>query len=734
MSSLELLHPGLQRWLKEQNWSGLRPVQEAALRPLLNGESCVIEAPTAGGKTEAALFPALTRAAGNRKDSVQVLYIAPLRALLNNLEARANTYARSCGLHAFKWHGDVGQTEKVRQLKEPPHLLLTTPESVEAILLRKATWRKFFSGIEAIIIDEAHSFASGDRGGHLLSLLERLETGTEARPQRIALSATIGNPEAMCQWLMGNRKPALRISVPPGAAQHNDYLIHHFEDDSDLSGGEGIGSRGLRRLRRLVTELRGKRTITFVRSRSQAEDMAKAVGQVTNDQLKVRTHHSAVSKYFREDAESRIGRLGEDGINAIFSTSTLELGIDIGELDRIIQLGTLSSPSSFLQRVGRTGRREGAPRYFRGLTTDRDELQLLTATVSLGLEYRSEALKLEQRAFHLLAHQTLCIALQQHGVRPDEVWQTLSRAYVFGGIQRSEFNELISFMVRNDYLRDADGVLIVGAAAERRYLAANWRPLFAVFSSAPMYDVMEGRTQVGTLDTTFVAGLKVPFHFTLAGKRWKADKVDYDSKTIRARRDYDGNAPKWESFGGPAVPLETAQRAAELQYRHRELPPVLDATAEAVLLALMVPGDNGSVWSPGAITYMPLGTGRAILRTFAGDVLNGTLANLLAGTGLKVRRNYAELTLEQSTRDVGSMQDDVFSLLVRIAESSDDESELASALHAQQRAWKFSPFAEMLPERLVKAALVDQVTDLRRLRDFVKQAYEAGLITSAAAE
>ncbi|WP_347332116.1 DEAD/DEAH box helicase [Marinimicrobium locisalis] len=718
MSRLERLHPGLQRWIKEQGWPGLRPIQEAAMDPILAGDSCVLEAPTAGGKTEAVLFPTLTRAAENPSDSVQVLYIAPLRALLNNLETRGEDYATCCALHAFKWHGDVSQSKKVESLKAPPQLLLTTPESIEAILLRKPGWHRFFHALDTVIIDEAHNFAGGDRGGHLIALLDRLEGGVGRSLQRIALSATIGNPDAMCRWLTGHRKPARRIQVATTHKQKNDFQVQYFDAREDTDSTPIADRAAMRLLRSLVGELKGNRGITFVRSRSKAEDIAKAVQQFSGDRIKVRTHHSNISKFFREEAESQIQQAGEQGIEAIISTSTLELGIDIGELDRIIQLGALASPSAFLQRVGRTGRRPGKPRHFRGLTQDEDELLLLTATVSLGVEHDSESLRLRRRAFHLLAHQVLCVSLQYHGVSANKAWEILSGGYAFSGIERAEYDRLIAHMQQEDYLREADGVLVPGLAAEKRYLTGSWRNLFAVFSTAPLYEVLEGRTQVGTLDTSFVESLEVPFYFILAGRLWKAWDVDLEHHVIKASRAKDGTVPHWESFGGPDVPLETSQRVGEFLYGYRSLPDFLDESARRRMETLCHESPPGGGWSPEAIECHISGGGRAILRTFAGDTLNRTLGKLIESQGTVVSGNYAGLEIKKGPDDPDEFRQMLRETFERLAEDRDMDH-CMDVLNRTQKPFFFSPFKPMLPDEFTRAALVDQNTDLPGLQAFL---------------
>jgi ATP-dependent Lhr-like helicase len=702
-------------------WSGLRPIQEAALDPILSGEHCVVEAPTAGGKTEAVLFPTLTRAGAAPSDSVQILYLAPLRALLNNLELRAVDYAQACGLHAFKWHGDVDQKAKIQSLSQPPQLLLTTPESLEAILLRKAQWQRFFGGLETVIIDEAHNFAGGDRGGHLLALLERLRVGTGREPQRIALSATVGNPDAMATWLVGNGASGTRIHVEAESTTRIDYAIDFFDSAGETEDTPLIERASYRLLKRMSEELAGRRGLVFVRSRTKAEEFAKSLQtftrEFTSQEMRIRTHHSAVSKYFREDAERLIQMAGEEGVEAIISTSTLELGIDIGELDRVLQIGSLSSSSAFLQRVGRTGRRQGKARHFRGLALDVEELLLLTATISLGMAHQADALRLPRRAFHLLAHQVICLSLQENGVTATEAWSTLRAAHVFSGIQVDEFMGLIESMLESEYLREADGVLLPGDTAEKRFLTAGWRSLFAVFNTAPLYDVLEGRNQVGTLDVAFVEGLKPPFYFTLAGRLWQARAVDYERRTIKAVRARDGMAPRWEAFGGPDVPYETAQRAGELLHGHRAFPDVLETSARQTLDAFCMAGPDSRSWQPGEVDLVAVSDVRVLIRTYAGDRINRTLARLLEAKGFQASGNYAEITLKPPKgKKSSSLLRAAHLALDELRNNAKNPDQFERTLQEEQSTWPFSPFAVMLPESLHKSALVDAMLDPAGLR------------------
>lgn len=738
--ALRSLHPGLQRWItQEAGWSGLTPIQTAAIPVILSGEDCVIEAPTAGGKTEAVLFPALTRAVrqtaeGGLSAGVRLLYLAPLRALLNNLENRGERYAEACGLTAFKWHGDVAQKAKSDAMRSPPDLLMTTPESLEAMLLRRGDWPQLFSALIAVILDEAHNFAAGDRGGHLLSLMERVQAAsTGPQSQRIAMSATLGNPAAMLGWLAGPRRQrGRRIHVDSLRRTDRDYRILFFSaagEDEDTPPQERASYRRFADLHRI---LRGDgdrpaRSLVFVRSRRGAESVATGLvkldaGLPNARHLEIRTHHSAVSKFFREDAEQLIQVASEDGIDAIVSTSTLELGIDIGALDRIVQMDALGSPSSFLQRVGRTGRRPGKPSFFRGLLDEEDDLPVLAATVRLGLQGRCEALLLPTRAFHLLAHQLICLALQSFGVDPNRAWQTISGAHCFSAIDRAEFDHLVAHMVAAGYLRRVDGVLVAGPTTEEQFLHSNWRRLFAVFATAPLYEVHHRHRAVGTLDVAFVESLEVPFFFVLGGKLWRADKIDIPRRRVLATPSRSGDAPRWTSFGGPDIPFETAQEAGRLLHG-AGVTDFLDAEAQDTL-ALLQRRFGRDGWKPGRIVMHVRAGGSADLVTYAGDRINRTLARLLTVEGVgKATADYRQVTVVEGADERADLRRDIRACVSRLRQQPlAERTGLARHLAQTQKLYPFSPFARCLPPDLWAMTLVAQSLDPEGLLRLVGEA------------
>jgi len=731
---LARLHPGLRRWVvRDAGWSTLSPIQRAAAFPILEGRDCIVEAPTAGGKTEAVLFPTLTRATTVDARGVRVLYLAPLRALLNNLERRGLEYARLCGLSAFKWHGDVTQKEKVEALQVPPALLMTTPESMEALLLRKSKWKEFFSGLSTVIIDEAHNFAAGDRGGHLLSLLGRIEEVVEDPPQRIAMSATVDRPENLLRWLAGSQRlPGQHIREPAMARVDRDFQVLFFNvhaNPGNTPSEEHALYRRFQTLWQLIGGAQARartRSLIFVRSRKEAENLAKAFA-VSNrmlpsaQQLRIRTHHSAVSKFFREEAESLLQIASEDGLHGIVSTSTLELGIDIGALDRVVQMDVLASPSSLLQRVGRTGRRPGKPQFFRGLVTRNEDLLLLTATVNLALEGRTEALVLPRRAFHLLAHQLICLALQSFGIRPDDAWRILRGADCFSKITEAEAGALVGHMIKAQYLREVDGHLVVGALTEKVFLPANYRRLFAVFDSAPLYEVLHQQQQVGTLDAKFVESLEEPFFFVLGGKLWRADHVNPEGRVVHASPSRDGQAPSWHSFGGPDVPFETAQEAGLLLHAE-EVPAFLDREGHDAFRHLQeVNSDDG--WTPKNLVIQASPGGKARLITYAGDRINRTLARVLNLLDVGVAAaDYQRVEFTANVEEAEAVAEIMERALddLRTGRWSQPR-ELTRVLEAQQNLWPFSPFSRCLPPTLWAAALVEQSLDVPGLLEFLQR-------------
>ena len=534
--SLFRLHPHVQHAIvHDLGWRELRPVQSMTIEAVLDGANAVVLAPTAGGKTEAAIFPVLSQILSERRQPVSALYVCPIKALLNNQEARLRQYARMVGLDVFKWHGDVPASAKDRFKREPAHILLTTPESIEVMLVStKTDARALFAGLGAIIVDEVHAFAGDDRGAHLVSLIERLSAFCERDIQRIGLSATVGNPRVIGQWLQGSSRRECRLVDPPRIPPTRDLRIDYAEDIAEAARG-------------IAQIARGRKSLVFVESRSRAEKVAQALGGSGVD---VFIHHSSVSRADRALAEERFTH----GSNtAIVATSTMELGIDVGDLDHVMQVDAPGSVASFLQRTGRTGRRAGTRANCTFFCLSPESLLQAVALLRLTEGGWVEEVAPVEGAMHVLAHQILALTLQEGGISRHRVLPWLMEAWPFASIREGHLQGLIDTMVTREILYEADGLLSLGQRGEQLYGRKNFFELYAVFSSPPMFRVQNGRDEVGYVSAWFVQGhdsQKGPLCFRLGGRAWQVAHVDWNRNVLDVRPADRGQVPSWLGVGG----------------------------------------------------------------------------------------------------------------------------------------------------------------------------------------
>jgi ATP-dependent Lhr-like helicase len=367
VSNFDQLHPALQYHIVNSlGWRELRSFQELVIPPLLAGQHLLIVAPTAGGKTEAAFFPIVSRMLTEGWSGLSVLYICPIKALLNNLDLRLQRYCSLLGRRSALWHGDVKQSMRRQILREPPDCLLTTPESLEVMLVSpNVDARRLFSQLHVVIVDEIHAFAGDDRGWHLLSVLSRISRLTGRELQRIGLSATVGNPETLLDWLAGSCQGERGVFLP----------LEGQDSDAEVKL-DYVGS--LQNAAIVISRLhRGEKRLVFVDSRSRAEQLAAELRR-----LDVTTFvtHSSLSQEQRHQAEEAFASRDDC---VIVATSVLELGIDVGDLDRVIQIDSPPTVSSFLQRMGRTGRRAGTTRKCLFLATSTELLVQAAGLIDL---------------------------------------------------------------------------------------------------------------------------------------------------------------------------------------------------------------------------------------------------------------------------------------------------------------------------------------------------------------
>ena len=600
-----LLHPSLTHYLVSSGWRSLRPTQVEAIQPILDGHHCILLAPTAGGKTEAAALPVLTRIAQERWPGPSVLYVAPIRALLNNLSGRLEDYSKVLGLRVQLWHGDVATATKSRAVADPPDVLITTPESVQAMTFsaKLACSGPWLENVRIVVVDELHAFAS-DRGWQLRAILQRLDRLTGRSTQRIGLSATISNPDELLAWLapQGERRVVGRSTVSADADVEIDYA-------------KTLGNAAY-----LVANMhRGEKRLVYCDSKAQAEKLCEGVRSYGVETF---LSHSALSPEARRSAEAGFAR----GRNCVVvATSTLELGLDVGDLDRVIQIDSPSSVSSFLQRMGRTGRRPGARRNCLFLTTDEDALLLALGLTQKWSEGWVEAAVAPPQPWHIVAQQALALAIEPGAaVTRSELCAALSHS--FPELDAREMREIVAHLVATEFLLDESGLMRAGTRLERRYGHGHYRDLLAAFDPGNTYAARHGSTAIGSIDIDRLEGRNKPPEgqaLILSGRTWVVSRVDHKRRQVFLEPSKGSAGGAWVGGSAPDISYEIAQGTRQVLLAGPSPLVKLSRRAQSQLEALRAthPAPCAPFPHPGGV----VGT-EGKTWTFAGDVLNRTLA------------------------------------------------------------------------------------------------------------
>jgi ATP-dependent helicase Lhr and Lhr-like helicase len=546
MSSDYELHPLLTHHIVNTlGWPSLRPLQQQALGPLRAGSHALLIAPTAGGKTEAAVFPIFSRMLENAWAGLSVLYLCPLRALLNNLHPRLRGYGALLGRRVGLWHGDIAETERERIRNDPPDMLLTTSESVEAMLISSKTDHAWlFHNLQAVIVDEIHAFAGDDRGWHLLAVAQRLQQLSGREPQRIGLSATVGDPDGLLGWLTRGTTGARQLLLPPaGERPTPEVTLDHV-------GSLANAAVVLSRLHR------GEKRLVFVDSRARAEELTRELRlQGTETWLS----HGSLGREERHAAEEAFASAP---VGVIVATSTMELGIDVGDLDRIAQIDAPWTVAGFLQRLGRTGRRPGTVANCLFLTTSdgalRDTLGLLTAWSDGYVEPVTPPAYPAQ----VLVQQLLAL-LRQEGALGRNTWPSwLGDELVLGQDVEDDLDALVAHLLAIGLLSLDGDMLQLGPEAERRYGRRNFLDLTAVFADPPTLAVVSGRTVIGQVHVRSLLRRQTDDEATvllIAGRDWTIQAVDWKRRTVHvAPASGRRGRPSWIGTG-PGVSFDLAR-------------------------------------------------------------------------------------------------------------------------------------------------------------------------------
>lgn len=548
----------IKEYIYSHNWSELRDIQLDAARVIFESDdNLLLSSSTASGKTEAAFFPIITDILSSPDcgESVSVLYIAPLKSLINDQFSRLDELLDMTGITLTHWHGDVGASHKTKLLKQPEGILQITPESLESMVINRANdIPRIFGKLKYVVIDEIHSMIGADRGSQVLCLLSRISRLIGHDPRRVGLSATVGDIKLAADWLGAGSTRATVAPIPPRTRLKWRLGIEHFYIQNPneiqtvsptLATAEQRGRGGYAKLdpgyEYLYDSLIGKKALVFSNSREETEYVTATMRQISKargDKDVFLIHHGNLSASLREDAEER---MKDDSIREVVTcaTVTLELGIDIGKLDRVAQIGAPTTVSAFLQRLGRSGRRGTPPEM---LMLFREETPLPNAPlpqiipwellrgIALVDLYSGERFieppRVKKMPLSLAFHQTLSIIASVGELMPKALAERVLSLPPLSSLDREVYRALLVSMVNNEYLEMTEQCgLIIGLAGER---IINSFKFYAVFKDSEDFTVRCDSEEIGTITTPPPVGDR----FALAGRVWEVKEIDLPRRLI----------------------------------------------------------------------------------------------------------------------------------------------------------------------------------------------------------
>lgn len=599
-SAFDKLASSVRRWIRKQGWPALRPIQSRAIPTILGGGDVIVAAATASGKTEAAFLPLVSRTLAARgAGGFRIIYLAPIKALINDQYQRLESLCREVELPLFKWHGDVAASTKKKAREKPGGILLITPESLEATLMRRGgEIAHLFGSLDAFIVDELHAFIGTERGVQLLSLMSRIETAIGRRVDRIGLSATLGDMKIACDALRCKDAVSVQVVEDKPGQGAVDVRIRTFEEErpDDASRSDKLEAR-LAVHQEISLELFGdfqdSHNLIFANSRERVEvfsDCLRELCEKAGVRTKFLPHHGKLSKELREHAEAEIK--GRRQPITIVATSTLEMGVDIGSVENVAQISASSSVAALRQRVGRSGRREGQVPSLRQYVIEtavpagappRDHLRLelvlaLATTELLRRGWCEPPLKL---GFHFstLVHQSMALIAQNAGCPAIRLYQQLCLEGPFQNVSAQMYEALLRSMASEKLQlieQAADGTLLLGRKGERR---AEHFSFYAVFPTREEFRIVSEEQTLGTIEPDTVE-LAAGYLLLFAGRRWTIQSLDLDAKIIRVVPAKAGRHPTPRSH--TAIDEEVGREMLRI-YLHEDMPDTLDGTGRTLL-------------------------------------------------------------------------------------------------------------------------------------------------------
>lgn len=680
--SYNLLSEPVRRFIRDKGWEQLRPIQAAAAERILTTDNhYILASRTASGKTEAAFLPIVSKI-NFQEPGVQVLYISPLIALINDQFMRIEELCRYLDVKVTKWHGEASRSQKEHLIKEPTGIVLITPESMEAMFANKPFQvQRLFSQLKYVVIDEIHSFLGTERGVQLKSLLSRLKMMTGQSFRIVGLSATIGDYEVAKKF---TGDPEHTKVLLDRTAKEIVAVFRYFKAEGDILP--------LELLEDLYEETKEDKVLIFPNSRGRAEEVAvglKKMAERNKNHLNYFSHHSSVDKQLREYVE-HFAKTNQRQNFCISCTSTLELGIDIGSVDEVVQIDAAHSIASLVQRIGRSGRKEGKPSMlFQYATKPWSLLQ----SVAGWLLYKEGFIEPPQdlsMAWDILLHQLLSLVKGTNGISLADLCTRLQQNAAFLLITKEDIISIIDHLLNLDLLESVGGELIIGIEGER---IVNGKDFYTVFKSEENYKVHYGLNRIGEIP--FSLQLKEGENIILSAKVWRIKDVDHKTKKVAVVPANDGRKPIFNGGVGSVHPA-IRQKMFEVLFTEEEYEFAENSAMDCLK-------EMRKEWEEVSLTDLknerPLRAreeGKLELYTFTGSSINRTLQLLLKINGLNSLLDDASSCIL-----IEAEKDAFFEVWSNLLDSLGEiDRILSELLEANPDAYSFSKWGIFLPTKL----------------------------------
>ena len=691
--SYSLLNRDLKKYIYEKGWTKLTKIQDVAIKHVYKTDNnLILAAPTASGKTEAAFLPAISKSEDINK-KLRILYISPLIALINDQFKRITELCKDLSINVTSWHSESSVTKKEKLIKNPSGILLITPESLEAMIISdKDRAEILFKDLDFVIVDEIHGFLDTNRGLQLKSLLVRIQNFTEKAPRFLGLSATIGDQnydlakkffinQKDTNILLDRSKNDLEISL--------DYMP---TEEMDISIAKKILEYSL-----------GKSTLVFPNSREKVERLSyllkKEVGEKSYD-IRVFSHHSSISKLKRIEIESFAKESRRDFI--IVATSTLELGIDIGSVDQVIQVGSAASVLSLSQRLGRSGRRTRRS-VIRQIATDKWDLLQALASLELFKEGKLDKIDEKVKCYDIFAHQVLSSLLEKNGLLIDEYYKLNKTLKSFADISDEEFKILTDFLLEKNFIEEVGREYIVGIEAEKLMTMGSFYNQFVIKKS---YKVGTDKLILGEIELG--ENLSLGDRIYLSGQVWKIEAINHKLRRIRVSLSEKANAKSFAGTGGFEISGEIRSKMEEILLNPSEF------KSDMIINPIIT--DLKQDISDEKHHFVDF-DGKTSLRTFRSTKINKTLALML-----NIRTKSLDYYVEEKSSTITGPN--IRKAIRKLEENPIKDSDISTFLTENPRLIEgfisLNKFMVLVPDSLKIAYITENILDISGANQYLQ--------------